>query len=608
VTDQEQPETASPVIRKLTIERFRGIQRLEWWPAKGVNLILGGGDVGKSTILDAIALILSPTNSATLSEADYWRRKVEDGFRIEAVMSLHEGSGIAQQAKNMWPWEWDGKDAKLPIVDDGPGKVEAVDPVYCVQVCGTPDFDLIFEVIQPDGTTDHFSAAVRRKIGMVRLSGDDRNDRDLRLVQGSGLDRLLSHKTLRARLQQKLSVTDIEDALTDDGKQALADLNTLFKEQALPDGLGLGLISGQGASLNALVGLMATKDAVKLPLATWGAGTRRLAALEIAAAHHGNNPITLVDEVERGLEPYRQRGLIRQLQEGKSQVFLTTHSATALSAGSASSIWYIDAAGGIGELHADVAYHLENDPEAFLSRATIFCEGPAEMGFVEELLRRAIDDDLLAHGVWIADGNGNEHTLKALCALVGSGLKFAGFADDEGTFPGKWKTVQGQLGGLLFRWPHGCLEENLIALVPDAQLEDFITDPEDDFTGERRRTMADRLQIHDSDFASLRANAADFRKLIVEAATGFVPENRKDEKKVLKKHSQRWFKSVAGGHELADKVFKFGLWAKLEKQLLPFLNAVRASVSLPPLEALSNEGASAVVTVTEPLSPTAELA
>lgn len=429
--------TVAPVIRKLIIERFRGIQRLEWWPAKGVNLILGGGDVGKSTVLDAIALLLSPTNSATLSEADYWRRRVEDGFRIEAVMSLPEGAGITQQTKNIWPWEWDGKNAKLPVVDEGAGKVEAVDPVYCVQVCGTPDFDLAFQVIQPDGTTDHFAAAVRRKIGMVRLSGDDRNDRDLRLIQGSGLDRLLSHKTLRARLQQKLAATDIEGALTDDGKNALADLDALFKERMLPDGLGLGLISGQGASLNALIGLMATKDAVKLPLASWGAGTRRLAALEIAAAHHGDNPITLVDEVERGLEPYRQRALIRELQEGESQVFLTTHSATALSAGSMSSVWYIDAAGGIGELHTDVAHHLENDPEAFLSRVTIFCEGPTEMGFVEELLARAIGEDLLAHGIWIADGNGNEHTLKALCALVGSGLQFAGFADDEGTYPEK---------------------------------------------------------------------------------------------------------------------------------------------------------------------------
>ena len=48
------------VIRKLTVSRFRGIEKLEWMPAPGMNIILGGGDVGKTTILEAIALLLTP--------------------------------------------------------------------------------------------------------------------------------------------------------------------------------------------------------------------------------------------------------------------------------------------------------------------------------------------------------------------------------------------------------------------------------------------------------------------------------------------------------------------------------------------------------------------
>lgn len=35
---------------------------LKWRPSRGVNLILGGGDVGKTAILEAIALLLSPLN------------------------------------------------------------------------------------------------------------------------------------------------------------------------------------------------------------------------------------------------------------------------------------------------------------------------------------------------------------------------------------------------------------------------------------------------------------------------------------------------------------------------------------------------------------------
>ncbi|MFL1875289.1 hypothetical protein ACIKT0_08775 [Hansschlegelia beijingensis] len=48
----------------------------------------------------------------------------------------------------------------------------------------------MWEIIQPDESTIALSAAFRKKIGLLRLSADDRKDRDLRLVFGSALDRL----------------------------------------------------------------------------------------------------------------------------------------------------------------------------------------------------------------------------------------------------------------------------------------------------------------------------------------------------------------------------------------------------------------------------------
>jgi putative ATP-dependent endonuclease of OLD family len=201
-------------IRRLTITRFRGIEALEWRPETGLNIILGGGDVGKTTILDAIALLLSPNNTTTLSEADYWRREVEKGFEIEAVMSLLDNSGINQQSKQSWPWEWDGKEPQVPKIDEGSGNAQqASDPVYRLRVRGNPDFELTYELIQPDEAIEHLPAGVRRAIGLVRLGGDDRNDRDLRLVQGSALDRLLFDRGLRARLGQTLAASDKKNSM-----------------------------------------------------------------------------------------------------------------------------------------------------------------------------------------------------------------------------------------------------------------------------------------------------------------------------------------------------------------------------------------------------------
>ena len=79
------------VIRKLSIRRYRGFETLEWRPGPTMNLILGGGDVGKTTILNAVGLLLSASNATAVSEAVSWRRDNTAEFSIEGVVSLPGG-------------------------------------------------------------------------------------------------------------------------------------------------------------------------------------------------------------------------------------------------------------------------------------------------------------------------------------------------------------------------------------------------------------------------------------------------------------------------------------------------------------------------------------
>src|ERR1035437_6622605 len=168
VTSPSSPAT----IYHLAIERFRGIQGLSWYPTKGVNVILGGGDVGKTTILDAVALLFSQTNATTLSDTDYYARDDKDGFSIEAIVSLPPMSGINCQTKPAWPWNWNGREAIVPDADDEDAPKN--EPVYRLRVRGTEDLELAYEIVQPDGTADVMPVALRRAVGLVRLSGDDR--------------------------------------------------------------------------------------------------------------------------------------------------------------------------------------------------------------------------------------------------------------------------------------------------------------------------------------------------------------------------------------------------------------------------------------------------
>jgi putative ATP-dependent endonuclease of OLD family len=570
----------APLIRALTIKRFRGIEEITWRPAKGLNVILGGGDVGKTTLLEAIALLLSPTNAVSVSDTDYYMRKVDAEFVIEGVFTLSPESGISEQLKPSWPWEWNGTEAVVPSAE---GEAPKGDPVYVLRVRGTEDLELAFEIVQPDGTADMLPVALRRTIGLVRLGGDDRSDRDLRLVQGSALDRLLSDKTLRSRIATKLAVADVQEQLSDEAKKALSELDEVFTEENLPDCLELSVTGSPGASVASMIGLTAYREAdTQLPLACWGAGTRRLASLTIAEQNQGEYPITVVDEIERGLEPYRQRVLIGKLQSGKSQAFITTHSPAAISATATGALWYVGHNGSIGPLDAKkIAAHRVKDPDAFLSRLAIIGEGVTEVGFCRALLECALEGALQQHDIHVSDGNGNDNTLDVLEALADGGLNFGGFADDEQRYPKRWADVLAAHGPLVFRWKAGCIEENIIKAVPDAKLEEFLI--KDKKTGERLRTLADRLKMQEKDFQNVSATAgANLRQLMIEAAKGTVPDDiqDEDEKKKFKGHSQKWFKNEDGGRELLDKVFSLGLWPAVRAELLPFCNAVRQAVEL----------------------------
>lgn len=434
---------SAPAIYYLNVERFRGIKTLPWHPAKGVNVILGGGDVGKTTILDAIGLLLSPTNSTTLPDTDYHARDIDAGFVIEAVLTLPPSTEINHQTKPSWPWHWNGSKAVVPSTDDD--AETNTEPVYWLRVRGV-EHDLVYEIVQPDGTTDSLSVALRRSIGLVRLSGDDRNDRDLRFVQGSALDRLLSDKGLRSRLATGLAKIDVKEELTDSAKELLKTLDRAFTEKSLPDGLDLAITGGQGLSIPALIGLTAKRGGVALPLASWGAGTRRMVALAIAEQNQGEAPITLVDELERGLEPYRQQSLIKKLQAGPAQVFVTTHSPAVISAAADAALWYVDHEGKVGSLEpAKIARHRKKYPETFLARLTVVAEGSTEVGFVTALLEKALGAALEDHGIHVTNGEGHETTLDLLEALAKGGLRFGGFADDEGKHPTRWGGVAERL-------------------------------------------------------------------------------------------------------------------------------------------------------------------
>lgn len=568
-------------IRQLHIKGFRGVEDLKWNPHKGMNIILGGGDCGKSTVLDALGLLFSTSGNRSLAESDFWNKKIEDGFSIEATIYVSDDFDFSSGTKIYWPWEWDGKNPVLPAaeVDE---VTEAQSPVFKVAVSATGDYELSWEIIQPDSSREHFPVGLRRKIGLVELTIDDRNDRDLRLVYGSALDRLIADNSLRSKIGHAISQTPLKDSLSDDASQALNELDSALQKEHLPSGLDLGVTSSQGISIGSLIGLLANKGNISLPLASWGAGTRRMTALQISAAKDSETRITTIDELERGLEPYRLRQLVSSLLKSDSQSFVTTHSPVAISYSTGAQLWYVDASGNLGILdRTKIAIHQQRDPETFLSRVSVIVEGETEVGLVSAILESLFGGNPLDAGVRISLGQGDDQLLSLLESLNKSGIKFAGFADNDGKSPLRWSHLKDAMGTRLFQWPNGCTEKNILSFLPDEYLENLFKDQDGDWDGYRLRSIATRLGIEGKLFEEIHRAAEQqekrLRDIIIEAAIGDCSgiEDR-SEKKSWKSHAQNWFKKAdgSGGRELLRHLKDSGKWEELEETLRPFFNSV----------------------------------
>ncbi len=568
-------------VRQLHIKGFRGIADLEWNPFRGMNIILGGGDCGKSTILEALGLLFSSSGNRSLTEADFWNKVSVEGFSIEAVIFVSDDFEFSSGNKIFWPWEWDGKKSVLPIAeaDEIP---EAQSPVFKVAVSATGDYELSWEIIQPDGSREHFPVGLRRKIGLVALTNDDQNDRDLRLVYGSALDRLIADNSLRSKIGHVIAQIPLKSSLSDDAQQALYKLDASLQKGHLPSRLDLGVTSSQGISIGSLIGLLAKKGDISLPLSSWGSGTRRMATLQISAAKESETQITTIDELERGLEPYRLRQLVLTLLESDSQSFVTTHSSVAVSCSEGAQLWYLDAEGSLGALDQNkTARHQKRDPETFLSRVSVIVEGETEVGFVEAILERLFGGNPLDAGVRVSLGQGDDQLLDLLESLNKSGIKFAGFADNDGKKPERWEQLKTAMDSRLFRWAEGSIETNILSLLPNEYLENLFKDLDGDWDGYRLRTIATRLGIEEKSYTTIQSvleeEGKQLRDIIIEAAIG--NSNGVDtnaEKKTWKKHAQNWFKKAdgSGGRELLHHLLRSGQWETLEETLRPFFNSV----------------------------------
>jgi putative ATP-dependent endonuclease of OLD family len=551
-------------LRQLTILRYRGIETFTWNPAPGLNCLIGPGDSFKTTILSAISLLLAPYPLGACSEFDFHRRRIADGFEIEAYIgSLDLRSlGAEQRLPHLYGWR-NHAAAPLPEGD--------AEPVLRCRVRGTADLELIYE-LPIDGTDDPptFTAGLRRKLMLARLAGEERAARDLRLGTGSLLDRHLKTGDMRAPVHGAIANAAAEMVVPAPADTALRELSRTFGEAGLPSNLHLGLVPVQGAALVGMVAL-ASGDSVReaIPLAYAGTGTKQMALLTLSAALAGAAPVLVIDEPERGLEPYRQRSIIKTVTDlagTEGQAFITTHAPAVLEMLSAEHIWRMRGAQSPCQFQgAAIARLLRSDPDAFFAVTPILCEGATEQGLLDQMLPPLIGRDIDGCGIRLIDGSGQPNVLEVADGFIAAGIIYAAFLDNEAAHTGRRGRIQAQR--TTFVWNGSInIEEATCKWLPLNNLFSLL-ETASEASGVERRYLEDQI------FLQIPEEDRQGRPRELETA-GYAEQTlRRAFYEAMTRHT--WFKTRNGGRLLAGALTDFGMPAEIRQQIDQFGERVR---------------------------------
>jgi putative ATP-dependent endonuclease of the OLD family len=74
------------VIRKIEIANFRCLKTFSWQPSPGINCLIGPGDSGKSSILDALDYCLGARRNLQITDTDFHNLDVTNPISVAVTL------------------------------------------------------------------------------------------------------------------------------------------------------------------------------------------------------------------------------------------------------------------------------------------------------------------------------------------------------------------------------------------------------------------------------------------------------------------------------------------------------------------------------------------
>ncbi|MCU7555885.1 AAA family ATPase [Alteromonas sp. ASW11-19] len=433
------------IIRHIAIRNFRGIQSLDWYPIEGINCVIGPGDSGKSSVLDAIDLCLGARRNISFTDADFHNSNVDNPIEIyvtlgrlsDELLSI-ERYGSFLRSYNLTTQE---------LYDEPQVGAETVITVRLVVDKGLdPDWGLYSDRAAQEGLEKRLPWSHRELISPTRLG--EGSSRHFTWGRNSLLNKLLD---------DRFDVSEVLTEVSRNARQAFAQQNVdgihsaLASVQGVADTLGVNVGELKAlldvSSVSVSHGAVSLHDANSTPIRQMGTGSTRLllAGLQKLVS---NSKLLIIDEVEFGLEPFRISRLLKEIgakeQQPTQQVFITTHSPYVLRELKSSQLHILRKYSITGQPQINHVIYSMNDSdehqstlrvcaEAFLSNKVIVCEGKTEIGLlkgVDAVEQVQGQHSIQSLGVMHADGGGS-HMFKRAKVFNELGYPVAIFKDSD---------------------------------------------------------------------------------------------------------------------------------------------------------------------------------
>ncbi len=455
---------------RLRIERFRGVRSLDWKVPGRLVCLVGPGDSGKSTILEAVALAAWPRATVGFTDNDFFDGNALDGLSIEATFAdLPAEQGLL--AESRYGLLLGGIDADDGLHDE-PGDHE---PTITLRLDVDSALEPTWSVVTSANREGRvIGAHDRARLGVALIGADP--DRQFTWARGSALARAAGEDVagilLEAHRQARDAVARVDLSGLDQAVKVARTAGTRMAVGAVADNLAvaLDLSRATGAALALVAG--------GIPVAASGMGTRRLLALGLELAGSLTGGVVCLDEIESGLEPHRLRHLIAALttipdstatQALQGQVLFTSHSPTVVEELGARHLNTVRSNGGaitITPVPDDLTPVVRANSAALLSRRIVVAEGKTEIGLVrghDATWAAAHGGQSLAFaGVAVVDGGGSEAAQRA-AALSTLGYPTLLLADSDRPLNPPASDMRAR-GVHVVQWPDSMCTEQRLAI------------------------------------------------------------------------------------------------------------------------------------------------